>query len=210
MFRSNPAWTQLRTIGAKGVLILALVILRGIDIPCMGGWLDWLLPPLRNPCTNQAPPGNFSISTQTTYTPRFPWELLGGGQETTPLSSGTAPLYGTGQPGSVPVAPLIVFPRGEGVGYLTPVPLYGCPVYGYLCVPSPVPRVWGLPGGVGNGYGGILGSIVQPGQPSCLPMPSISRYPPLPGPAHGQGLPNGTAIPPGQGLPSGKAIPDGG
>ena len=210
MFISNPAWVRLRTIGSKGVLVLALIILGGIDIPCMAAWLDWLLPPLRNPCPNHSLPVNFSLSTQTTYTPRFTWGLLAGGQETHPLSSGATPFYGLGQTGSVPITPLIVFPRGEGVRYLTPVPLYGSPVYGYLCVPSGVPRVWSLPGWIGNGYGGIPGSIVLPAQPTCSPKSIHSWSVPLPGPAYGQRWPNGTGIPHGQGLPSGKGMPNGG
>jgi hypothetical protein len=208
MVKAHGAWGQLRTIGATGILVWAFAILGGMPITCMGGWLDWLLPPLRNPCPNQIPPVNFSVSTQTTYTPRFTWGLLEGGPETAPLSGG-ASTYGLGQTGSVPVTPLIVFPSGERVRYLNTAPLYGYPLDGYLCVPSAVPRVWSLPGGVGNGYGGIPGSIVLPTQPSCSPMPTISWYPPLPGPAHGQGLPNGTGLLYGQGLPVGKGIPNG-
>ena len=211
MVRSTGTWPRDRTIGTQRIWVLAFAILGGMNTPCMGGWLDWLLPPLRNPCPNQSPPVSFSVSTQTTYTPRFTWGLLGGGQETPPLSGGATPFYGIGQPGSVPVAPLIVFPRGEGVRYLNTAPIYyGYPIYGYLCVPSPVPRGWGLSGGVANGYGGIPGSIVLPGQPSCSPKPIHSWYPPLPGPAHGQGLPTGSGLPHGQGLPSGNGIPNGG
>lgn len=155
------AWKHFQR-GFRGFLVLAVAIL--FSTAAWAGGLDWLLPPLRNPCGNQAGTVAPVVSSQTTYTPRFGGGLLGAVSET-PVPGTLPPSYGT--------APVVVVPMG---GILrNPSPLGGT---AYLCVPY-VPQMvspsYVVPSSMAGGGGGTVPGLGN--SPGCFEGPSASWGP---------------------------------
>lgn len=155
------------------------LMLLGVPSLCWAGGLDWLLPPLRTPCPTETT-HPVRISIQTTYTPRLPGGLWGGGGEIIPGPIGPGSSFGMNW-GRGTAPPVILTPINGGL-------LQGCPATGpaYLCVPYVLPSS-------ADAYGRGLGSgvcpsmILLPGQvpnafpggPSSVWHPVVETGPPV-------------------------------
>ncbi len=153
--------------------VLVLLILGGIIDSCLAGGLDWLLPPLRTPYPPQMPPPQAIVSSQTTYTPRIGWGILGGNWSLTQPSGGLiTPPYGMAHSKSGQIVPVVVFPPGERLWYFNYPPIY-C----NLCTPSVAYPGGTFPrGAVIKGCPGYLETILLPIEPATpstfwLPVP---------------------------------------
>lgn len=163
--------------GRKLTFVKITMFLAGIgaNLPlCLGGALDWLFPPLRNPCTQRPPGERPVVSSQTTYTPRFGWGWFSSAPPSSlPLSptqgigpwaaspSGTTPISRVLIPMAPSWAPGTVLSGNWGAA---------------ICSPSGmIPPGRCISGGCGGASGGILpggsGSMIwvpsTPSQPGC-------------------------------------------
>lgn len=177
----KPMANPVRKSVVQGTMIL--LMLSGVASVCVAGGLDWLLPPLRTPCAGQTAPPPV-VSTQTTYTPRFSWGLLGGGPEMVPAAGMSPASYGIGWSRGFQSTPVVLVPM-EGC-----VP-YGCPPSGqaYICVPYVLPHTSWFYGGYGASSPSP-GVFLLPGNlPSYYGTPSTFWRPPA----------TATSVPPAEG-----------